>query len=398
MIMICRDVMTANPECCVAGDSITRAAEIMRRENVGPVPVVSAAGSRKLTGIITDRDIAIKVVAAGLDPGSTRVGDIMSREVVTCRVNDDYRDALQSMARHQVRRIPVLNDDGSLAGIIAQADVARDSGEEQVGEVVERISEPGGVGHTLGSLTSRFRGGAEQDNSMRAATFLLTGAGFLTVGAGMMYMLDPARGRARRAKLRDKATSLYTDSAYYAGKVQRDLQNRATGAVASAKSKLKHEEDLSDQKLEARVRSGLGRATSHPHAIRVRAENGCVTLEGNILTDELRAVLSSVRSVPGVREVNNNLQAHNESENIPDLQGGKQRTGQQFELMQSNWSPATRFLAGAVGGGLMIYGIRARGPVAKATATVAAGLLTRAIANKEVGSWTDVLRTRRTLA
>jgi CBS domain-containing protein len=393
--MTCKDVMTANPECCVPSDSINRAAEIMRSEDVGPVPVVSEDGTRKLTGIITDRDIAIKVVAAGLDPRSTRVGDIISTDPVTCRVTDDYGSALHSMARHQVRRIPVVNDDGSLAGIISQADIARQSSDEEVGEVVEEISEPAGLRHTLGSLSSRLAGGAEQENGLTAVNVLLTGAAFLTVGAGMMYMLDPARGRTRRAKLRDKATGLYTDSAYYAGKIQRDLQNRATGAAASARSKLKHNEDLPDQKLEARVRSSLGRATSHPHAIRVRAQDGRITLEGNILTPEVPTVLSSVCSVPGVREVNNRLQTHDEAENVPDLQGGQQHRGKRIELMQSNWSPATRFLASAVGGGLILYGIRARGPMAKATATVGAGLLTRGISNKEISSWTDLLRTGR---
>jgi CBS domain-containing protein len=398
--MTCKDVMTVNPECCVPNDAITRAAEIMRMENVGPVPVVSDSSGKKLVGIITDRDVAVKVVAAGLDPRSTRVGDIMSTNLVTCRANEDYSGALQAMSRHQVRRIPVLNDDGSLAGIISQADIARRVDEEEVGEMVEEISEPAGMRHMLGSMKSRFRGPGlrGEESGFNAANILLTGAAFLTMGAGMMYMMDPARGRTRRAKLRDKAVGLYNDSTWFAGKVQRDIQNRATGAVASAKSMLKHEEELPDQKLEARVRSSLGRATSHPHAIRVRAENGCVTLEGNVLTPEVRNVLSTACSVPGVKEVRNNLHTHEASENIPDLQGGIQRTGQRSELMQSNWSPATRFMAGAVGGSMMLYGMRAQGPVAKASAALGAGLLTRGIANKEISSLVGAVRTPRAFA
>jgi CBS domain-containing protein/uncharacterized protein YwbE len=396
--MICRDVMTVNPECCVPSDAVTRAAEIMRMENVGPVPVVADNPGRRLLGIITDRDIAVKVVAAGLDPRSTRTGDVMSKNLITCRADDDYSNALNAMARHQVRRIPVVNDDGSLAGIISQADVARRVAEEEVGEMVEEISEPAGMRQMLGSMSSRFKTRGREESGVAARSVLLSGAAFLTLGAGVMYVLDPARGRTRRAKLRDKAASLYNDSTHYAGKVQRDLQNRATGAVASAKSKLKADEELSDQKLEARVRSCLGRATSHPHAIRVRAENGCVTLDGNVLTPEVRNVISAVRSVPGVREVQDHLHAYESGDHVPDLQGGRPRQGQRSELMQSNWSPATRFLASAVGGGLVLYGMRAAGPVAKATASVGACLLTRGIANKEVTSWIDAVRTPGTVA
>ena len=366
--MTCKDVMTDNPECCVPSDAVSRAAEIMMYEDVGPVPVVRDRSSRTLVGLITDRDIAVKVVAAGMDPRLTNVGDVMSKDLVTCRVTDDYSNALHAMARHQVRRIPILNDDGSLAGIISQADIARQSSEKELGEVVEEISEPAGLNHAIGFWSSPLRSPA-QESSAVAANILLTGAAFLTLGAGMMYVLDPARGRTRRAKLLDKAASLYNDSAYYAGKIQRDLQNRATGALAGAKAKLKHEEEeLPDQKLEARVRTSLGRATSHAHAIRVRAENGCVVLEGNVLATERRHVLSSVRSVPGVKEVKNNLRAHAAAENFPDLQRGMQRQRQRFEFMQSHWSPTTRLLASAIGGGLILYGMRSRTPRGETTA------------------------------
>lgn len=194
-----------------------------------------------------------------------------------------------------------------------------------------------------------------------------------------MYLFDPNRGRSRRAKLSDKAASLYNESGYYASKVQRDLRNRATGVVASAKAKLTHEDEVADQKLEARVRAKLGRVTSHPHAIHVRAENGCVTLEGPVLAKEVNGLLSDVRSVPGVSEVQNRLQAHEEPGNIPDLQGDVERPRDRWEFMQANWSPAARLVASALGGGLVIYGLRARGPLAKATATVGVGLLARGI-------------------
>jgi CBS domain-containing protein len=393
--MTCKDVMTANPKCCVRDDTISRAAQIMRDEDVGPVPVVSDYTSRKVIGIVTDRDVAVKIVAAGRDPQSVRVGDVMSTDLITCRVDDDYAAALECMATHQVRRVPVVNDDGSLAGIISQADIARRSSEQEVGEVVEEISEPAGLGHRLGSLRLGYSGSSYQESGV--ANSLLMGAACLTVGAGVMFLLDPARGRSRRTRLRDKAARYYSDSAWYAGKVQRDVRNRATGLVATAKAKLRREDEVSDQQLEARVRSALGRVTSHPHAIRVHAQNGYVTLEGNILADETNNVLSSVRTLPGVLEVENWLQVHHEAENIPDLQGGTSRGSQRWDFMQSNWSPTSRLLASAIGGGLVLYGLRARGPVAKTVAAAGAGLLTRGISNKEVSSWPDATGAGRVL-
>src|SRR4051812_27720152 len=116
--MLCKDIMTADPKCCCRQDSVARAAEIMRDEDVGPVPVVQDQNEKKLEGMVTDRDIAIKVVAAGRDPRSTCVQDIMSKYMVTCCPDDDYSKALEAMARHQVRRIPVVDESGSLAGII----------------------------------------------------------------------------------------------------------------------------------------------------------------------------------------------------------------------------------------------------------------------------------------
>jgi CBS domain-containing protein len=394
--MNCKDVMTADPKCCLPDDTIARAAEIMREEDVGPVPVVSDRNVKRLAGIVTDRDIAIKVVAAGRDPRFTRVDEVMSKDIITCNAEDDYIQALQAMARHQVRRIPIVNEDGALLGIISQADVARRTSEEELGEVVEEISEPTGLGHALGSLRAHPSRPGESGIAFGPNT-LLMGAACLSVGAGLMYLLDPNRGRSRRAIVRDKAASLYRDSAHYAGKVQRDLRNRAAGVAAGAKAKLTHEDEVADQKLEARVRTKLGRVTSHPHAIRVRAENGCLTLEGTILANEVNGLVSAVRSVPGVSEVENRLQTHEEPGGVPDLQGVTERPRERSEFMQANWSPTARLVASALGGGLVFYGLRAHGPLAKATATVGAGLLARGISNKEVASWTDLSAARRAL-
>jgi len=213
----------------------------------------------------------------------------------------------------------------------------------------------------------------------------------------MMFLFDPNRGRTRRARAINKATSLYNESGEFAGKIQRDVRNRVTGIAASAKGLLKSEDEVADQKVEARVRTRLGRVTSHPHAICVTAQNGCVTLEGPVLAKEVDDIVSAVQSIPGVTEVKNQLQAHEAAGNIPELQGDVARPRQRSEFMQANWSPAARLLASAVGGGLVLYGVRASGPIAKATATVGAGLIARGVSNKPAASWTDLSAARRAI-
>lgn len=142
----CREVMTPEPACCEPGDSIRGVADTMRREDVGSVPVVESQGSRKLVGIVTDRDIVVKVVAGGTSPDAATVKDAMTSNPVSCREDDDIQQAMSAMKDRQVRRIPVVDRDGRLAGIIAQADVAtRVSEDRATGEVVEAISEPGGA-------------------------------------------------------------------------------------------------------------------------------------------------------------------------------------------------------------------------------------------------------------
>src|SRR2546423_8007454 len=118
------EVMTKDPSCCLPTDTVFEAAQLMKSEDVGPIPVVGDKQARKLEGIVTDRDLALKVVAKGLDPKTTKVRDVMTTDVVTCRPDDDANQALELMEQHQVRRIPIVDDNKSLVGIIAQADVA----------------------------------------------------------------------------------------------------------------------------------------------------------------------------------------------------------------------------------------------------------------------------------
>jgi CBS domain-containing protein len=132
-----RELMTKDPRTVTSGATVMDAARVMRDEDAGIVPVVEGD---KLVGTVTDRDIAIRVVAEGKSPESTTVGEIASRELVTIDPQQDLDEALRLMARHQVRRLPVVEEDGRLVGIVAQADIARNASDEQTGDVVEDIS------------------------------------------------------------------------------------------------------------------------------------------------------------------------------------------------------------------------------------------------------------------
>jgi CBS domain-containing protein len=133
-----RELMTQNPATLSTGSTIVDAARLMRDKDTGIAPVTD--GDR-LVGVITDRDIAIEVVAQGMDPQSTKVDQIASQNLVTIDPQQDLDEALRLMAQHQVRRLPVVEEDGRLVGILAQADVARHADAERTGEVVEEISE-----------------------------------------------------------------------------------------------------------------------------------------------------------------------------------------------------------------------------------------------------------------
>jgi CBS domain-containing protein len=134
--------MTVNPSCCLVTDTVHRAAQLMKSEDVGPIPILDDLESRRLAGVVTDRDIVLKLVAKDLDPNTTRVSEIMTTDVITCRVDDDAHEAVRLMEKHQVRRIPIVNDNGQLAGIVSQADVATRMKEpRQTAEVVKEISQ-----------------------------------------------------------------------------------------------------------------------------------------------------------------------------------------------------------------------------------------------------------------
>jgi CBS domain-containing protein len=138
-----QELMTERPRAVTAQMTVREAARLMDEEDVGSLPVVD--DGERLIGIVTDRDVAVRVVGRGLDSDTTVVGDVASRDVVALTPDHDLDDALRLMAREQVRRVPIVSGEDQLVGMLAQADVARAGKEKTTGEVVEAISRaPGG--------------------------------------------------------------------------------------------------------------------------------------------------------------------------------------------------------------------------------------------------------------
>jgi len=137
MAKTARDVMSSDCECIGEKDSILDAAKKLKDLNVGSMPICGE--DDRLKGMLTDRDIVVKVLAEGRDPSSTTAGELGEGKPVTIGADDSIDEALRTMAQHKVRRLPVI-DGHDLVGIVAQADIARNVDEEQVGDLVEAIS------------------------------------------------------------------------------------------------------------------------------------------------------------------------------------------------------------------------------------------------------------------
>lgn len=211
-------------------------------------------------------------------------------------------------------------------------------------------------------------------NSVRAAI----------LGAAAMYWIDPVRGKRRRALARDKAMRLANQTRRGWEKALRDLANRRKGLAAVAASRIPFRSRRApDYILEARVRSLLGRLVSHPHAIDVLARGGEITVSGDILSSEAGRLLRGVSGVAGVSKVTDALRRHDNPERLPSLQGGRKRQPQ-FELLQENWSPATRLITAAAGGALAIYGLWKGGIAGGAAGVAGVGLLARSTTNRDL--------------
>ncbi|HXV44731.1 MAG TPA: SRPBCC family protein [Anaerolineae bacterium] len=212
---------------------------------------------------------------------------------------------------------------------------------------------------------------------MNKAVTWLYGAG---IGAGLMYIFDPERGRRRRALARDQMIRSWRSTGDLIDKASRDLQNRTKGLMAEAKSRIIHE-PVSDVVLAERVRSTLGRVVSHPGALSVMVDQGRVTLAGPILAHEVDRLLVDVATTRGVTDIENRLEVHQQVGDVPGLQGGAGRREAQFELMQQNWTPAIRLLAASGGGILTLWAFMRGGLIGIVGSMFGLGLATRAIAN-----------------
>ena len=143
--MKAQDIMSADPVCVTPQTSMEEAARLMKDHNVGVLPVVSQEGSRELVGIITDRDITIRHVAEGHGSPDCPVSEAMSENVKTCSPDAAVEDVMDTMGREQVRRIPIVDERGSLVGMVSQADVVLEAKDERKAEeMVENISKPFG--------------------------------------------------------------------------------------------------------------------------------------------------------------------------------------------------------------------------------------------------------------
>ena len=139
--MKCNEIMTKDPTCSLPGDTVDQAAQLMKDEDVGAVPVVADHQTRRLLGIVTDRDLAVKVVAEARQIAAVKVEEVMTRNPVTCHADDDLQKAIDAMEKQQVRRIPVVDHKNQIVGIIAQADIAIYAHQpETTAEVVGEIS------------------------------------------------------------------------------------------------------------------------------------------------------------------------------------------------------------------------------------------------------------------
>ena len=142
-----REIMTSDPVCCTPEDSAQKVAKILCDQNIGSVPVVLDRQSRKLLGIITDRDLCCNIVAAGLDPKATKIAKFISLNPVSCRDGENLDNCERLMQEHQVRRIPVVDAEMRCIGILAQADLALREKPEKVSKTVAEISRPAPGAH-----------------------------------------------------------------------------------------------------------------------------------------------------------------------------------------------------------------------------------------------------------
>jgi uncharacterized membrane protein len=214
------------------------------------------------------------------------------------------------------------------------------------------------------------------------------------VGLGLMYFLDPDRGRRRRALVRDRVTHAARLTRDAAGASGRDLTQRASGVAARLRAGVSRD-TADDRVLAERVRSRLGREVSHPHAVDVAAVDGVVTLRGPVLRHEVPRLLDAVERVRGVRSVVNQLEEHKQPGAVPALQGGGAPPRLQSDILQRQWSPTARVMTCLGGTALAAYGVSRRDLPGALLSAAGMGLLTRATTNLELRRLTGIGASRR---
>lgn len=210
---------------------------------------------------------------------------------------------------------------------------------------------------------------------------LVGGAG---LGAGLMYFLDPDRGRRRRALMRDKSIRWSRKTREFAGSTPRDMRNRAQGMGAAVKSWVQPEPPVPDHVLAERIRSKLGMFSRHPSAIDVHVTDGTATISGPVLQDEIDGICGAIAKIPGVKQIFNRLEPHASPADVPALQGPMEgKPGPRYALMQSHWSPTARMAAAIMGTAALLYGLNQRTVSAATLAASGFGLLIRSATNEE---------------
>ena len=204
---------------------------------------------------------------------------------------------------------------------------------------------------------------------------------WVALGAGLMYLLDPAKGNRRRAFARDKLIHLAHVGKNGARRAKWDLTNRVHGLSVRLHAKARAEEQVSDEVLVERVRSKMGVFVSNPRAVEVRVDGGVVTLSGPILHREAKALVRRVKRMAGVQQLVDQLERHRMPDHVPALQGRLLRR-RRAEVLQRTWTPGVRFLAGAAAIGLLGIGIGRR---YRSLAALGAAVLLRASVNMPFG-------------
>lgn len=204
------------------------------------------------------------------------------------------------------------------------------------------------------------------------------------LGAGLTYFLDPRSGRRRRAGIRKQAIHRSVKTGKFLESVRADLTERSHGLASKFRRlvRLDAQEEVDDKVLVDRVRAKLDKHVTHPGSLQVEAASGRVILAGPILAKEAGDAIRQARHVPGVRDVENRLEVHQDEDHVPGLQGQSRRSHEKPEILRQNWSPTTRLLAGGLGAWLVSYGIRRHGAARGLGIGIGLGMFSRSWLNR----------------